>query len=116
MNGFQLIGIALLAALSLLTLAAAVRRRLTTPAAAAWIALWLTAAVAIARPGITIVVANFLGIGRGADLVMYCAILAGIAGFFAVFLRLRRLDHELTLVVRQLALLEVRRPPEEPQR
>lgn len=110
MNGFQLLGISLLALLAVLTLAAALRRRMTWLAAAAWCALWVAAGLAIARPNSTIVVANWLGIQRGADLVMYCSILAGFAGFFAVFARFRRLEHELTVVVRRLALREAAEP------
>jgi hypothetical protein len=106
MNGFQLLGISLLGCLTVLTLGAAARRRLTPLAAAAWSALWIGAALAIARPNSTIVVAHALGIQRGADLVMYCAILSGLGAFFSTFLRLRRLEAELTLVVRELALHE----------
>ena len=69
-----------------------------------WILLWLAAAVAIQRPELTVVVARFLGIDRGADLVFYLAILAMFAGFFVVLVRIRRLDQTLTEVVRQVAL------------
>ena len=40
----------------------------------------------------------------GADLVFYCAILGTFAGFFVMFLRFRRLERDLTRIVRQVAI------------
>ena len=76
MIAFQLLGIALLLLAVVVTVAAARRGHLSRGAATAWTALWLAAAVAIAVPNSTMVVAHALGIQRGADLVFYCAILA----------------------------------------
>ncbi len=101
---FQWIGIPLLALLALVTVAAAVRRQLTWSAAVAWTLLWTAAAAAIAVPDATMSLAHLLGIDRGADLVFYCAILAMFAGFFVVFVRFRRMEQQLTRIVRQLAL------------
>lgn len=86
------------------------RTAMSLRVAAAWIILWIAAAVGIAWPGITVVVANALGIARGADLVFYLAILGMFIAFFLVHLRLRRFEAELTRIVRELAL----RSPKEP--
>lgn len=48
-------------------------------------------------------VANIFGIMRGADFVSYCGLLGGLIGFSVVYLRFRRVDRQLTLVVRELA-------------
>jgi hypothetical protein len=110
MIGFQLLGIALLLLAVVVTVAAAGRRHLSWGAAAAWTALWLAAAVAIAIPNSTMVVAHALGIQRGADLVFYSAILAMFAGFFVVFVRLRRIEQDLTRVVRHVAIRDAVEP------
>jgi small membrane protein len=47
-----------------------------------------------------------LGIGRGADLVFYCGILAMLVGFLLFYIRYRRVEEEITLLVRHIALLE----------
>ena len=86
------------------------RSRVTSRAAAGWIVLWLAAAISIAYPQTTVVVANALGIARGADLVFYLAILGMFVAFFLVHLRLRRFEADLTRIVRELAL----RSPEKP--
>ena len=111
MTLFQYGGLALLAMFIVVTGAASMRGHLGRIAAMVWIALWIAAAVAIARPNLTMTVAHALGIDRGADLVFYCAILSAFGAFFIVFIRFRRLEQNLTEVVRQLAI----RAPLEPQ-
>ena len=108
MNIFQILGVSLLVALIAVTAAAALRRRMAWGPALFWIALWVAGGIAIADPQITVVVARFLGIDRGADLVFYCGILAMFAGFFFTYVMLRRIDGNITRLVRQIAILEAR--------
>ena len=68
--------------------------------------IWFCAAVAILQPELTVRVAKALGIGRGADLVLYCSVVAMMVGFMMMYVRLQRLQRELTVVVRHLALRE----------
>lgn len=110
MNAFQVFGIGLAALFALLVLLALSRRRLRALPAVAWTALWLAAGTAIARPELTAVVARVLGIDRGADLVFYLAILAMLVGFFVVSVRLRRIEEDLTRVIRAVALRQAESP------
>ncbi len=107
-NAFQVLGISLSGGFALLTALGTARRRLRPLPGVAWTLLWIAAAVAIARPQLTVVVAQALGIMRGADLIFYLAILGMFVGFFLVYVRLRRLDEGLTQVVRRLAIAEAR--------
>ncbi|HUP50027.1 MAG TPA: DUF2304 domain-containing protein [Thermoanaerobaculia bacterium] len=101
---FQWITLPALLVVVLITAAAIRRRRLNSRAGAAWLLLWVAAAVSVAFPDILVVVARFLGIGRGADLILYFSILFMFAGFFLVYLRFRRIDDQLTRIVRHLAI------------
>lgn len=74
-----------------------------------WAAVWLAAGVAILWPEVTSRVARALGIGRGADLVFYCAVVIMLIGFWSIYIRLRRVRREVTLLVRHLALQEAER-------
>ncbi len=72
--------------------------------ALAWVGFWLAATIVIWRPGLAVWLAKFLGVGRGVDAVIYLA-MAGI--FFLVFrlwVRLEKIEKNLTLLVRQDAL------------
>ena len=112
MTNFQTISLTVAALLFAVTLAAAARRAINRRAALGWAVLWIAAAVAIARPSLTVAVARFLGIGRGADLVFYCAILGMLVAFFYVYLRFKRLDREITALTRHLALRDADAPAE----
>jgi len=74
-----------------------------------WAAVWLAAGVAILWPQVTSKVARLLGIGRGADLVFYCAVVIMLIGFWTIYIRLRRVRRDITLLVRQLAIQEAER-------
>jgi len=104
MTTFQLVGLPLLAILTLLTVVAVWRHTINFRVGIAWVILWVLAAWAIAQPSLTMVVAHALGIGRGADLVLYCSILAMMAGFFLGYIRLKRMEREITRLVRHIAI------------
>lgn len=104
MTSFQWIAFAILGFSFTVTLALTVRRAIAPRVGFAWGLLWIAAAVAIAKPELTATIARALGIGRGTDLVLYFAILFMIFGFFAVYVRLRRIESEMTKVVRELAI------------
>lgn len=104
MTTFQLITLPLLGLLIVVTAVAIARSRVVPRIGVAWIALWLAAAGTIAFPGVLVWLAHILGIGRGADLVLYVFILAGFVAFFVTYLRFRRIEEQLTLIVRHLAI------------
>ncbi len=116
MTTFQVVTLPVLAVMILVTAVAMGRRRLAPRFGMAWIALWVGASIAILNPNLLVRVAHFLGIGRGVDLVLYVSILAFFIAFFLVYLRFRRLDEQLTQIVRHLAIRDAEKREEKPQR
>jgi small membrane protein len=110
MTMFQIAALVFLALAFAATVVLRLRRKTSFLLTVTWSLLWIGAAVAIARPQITVRVAHVLGIARGADLVFYLAILGMFVGFFGVYVRLRRLESEITQIVRELALRAPRDP------
>ena len=104
MNLFQILAVAVVTCLFVLSLLAMARGWATRREGFVWAVVWLATGVAIARPGLTADVAKCLGIGRGADLVLYCAVIVMLIGFFMVYARLRRLRRDLTILSRHLAI------------
>jgi hypothetical protein len=74
-----------------------------------WAFLWLVAAGLIADPSATTTLASWVGIGRGADLVLYVATLAGLGAALFFYARFRRLEVVVTGIVRREALHAPRR-------
>lgn len=66
--------------------------------------LWATAGICVLRPDLMTAAAVLLGIGRGADLVLYAFCLAFLIFSIHILSRLRQLNSALTSVVRELAL------------
>src|SRR5689334_7163347 len=78
---------------------------------------FVTATGFVVFPDTTSNIAHALGVGRGADLLLYLAVLAGIHSFLLLYLRTRRLERRMTEQTRALAIrdavwLGVQRPSE----
>jgi len=71
-----------------------------------WSAVWSAVAVAVILPQTTSWFARMLGVGRGVDAVIYLSIIFLFYLVFRVFLRLQKIDHDITLVVRELGLMK----------
>lgn len=69
-----------------------------------WLFLWTGASVVILFPNSTAVLAHRLGIGRGADLVLYISVVLILYLLFKVYVRMEKVDREITQIVRTLAL------------
>jgi hypothetical protein len=75
-------------------------------AATAWIVAWLVGGLAVVFPQGATRAANKVGVGRGADLVIYVALVALFYALFRLLLRIERTDRRLTELVRELAISE----------
>jgi hypothetical protein len=71
-----------------------------------WICFWLIGALVVLFPKATDSAAQFLGIARGADLIVYIGIIILFAGLFFLLVRLERLERDVTKIVRKMALEE----------
>jgi small membrane protein len=69
-----------------------------------WGLVWIGTASIIIFPDATSFLAHFLGIGRGADLIMYLSLLISSYLIFRLHLALARLEQAITALVRAIAL------------
>jgi small membrane protein len=108
MSLFQLVAIPLLMVMVLIS-ARNLFQRARLLASLAWTLLWLAGILAVINPDETTEIAKLVGIRRGADLLIYTAVLGFGVGFYVVSLRLRQMSREITLLTREVALLEADR-------
>jgi hypothetical protein len=109
MNAFQVI---LVSALGLAAIAIPVlvaRSAIGRLAGAAALVVVACGIVFAIEPDWTTSIAHVLGISRGTDLLLYLLVLVVGYGFLFVYLKLRRVRRELTLLVRELAIREAER-------
>ena len=81
-----------------------------TPQLLFWILVWVGAAVIISHPDTSTFLADLVGIGRGADLILYVSFLIVFYLIFRIHLMLNRLEQEITQIVRSMALEQLREP------
>jgi hypothetical protein len=80
------------------------QRRVRTLHFLFWTLVWIGTASIIIFPDATSFVAHLLGIGRGADLIIYVSLLMSFYLIFKIHLMLARLEHKITAIVRVIAL------------
>jgi hypothetical protein len=90
-------------------------RSRTNAKAKAWVkvgyVLFVIAAVyAILRPDDTTVLANWLGVDRGADLLSYALVIAFVFTTMSTYLRFKELEVRYAQLVRAVALQSARTP------
>ena len=80
------------------------QRRMRTLTFLFWTLVWVGTVSVISFPDATSFVAHLLGIGRGADLIIYASLLISFYLIFRIHLMLARLEQEITEIVRVIAL------------
>lgn len=115
MTAFQVAASAGLAAALLWELVRLVRGRGPRGAALVRVVVWASALVAIAFPILVQRFAVAIGIGRGADVVLYVFVLAFLGASFYFYSRYQKLQRQITALVAHLAIREARRGEETPR-
>lgn len=86
------------------------QRGMRAPNGLLWTLVWIGTACIIIFPDATSFVAHLLGIGRGADLIMYASLLLIFYLIFRIHLTLARIEQEITEIVRAIALERLTEP------
>lgn len=76
-----------------------------------WIILWGILLVIIWLPQTTSLLALYLGVGRGVDLVLYISIVVLFYAQFQISRKVDRLERSMTELVRRLALANEHKTP-----
>ena len=79
-------------------------RRFSLSATLWWSLVWLAVAVVFWIPDSASRVALLFGIGRGADLVTYSAIIVLVYLVYRLFVRVEHLQHDITELTRAVSL------------
>jgi len=79
---------------------------MTMSIALIWILFWLIGGVIVILPDSTFYFAKLVGVGRGADLILYIGITALFFMVFRLMVRINSLDKDITKLTRKIALQE----------
>ena len=86
------------------------QRGMRAPDCLFWTLVWIGTASIIIFPDATSFIAHLLGIGRGADLIIYTSLLITFYLLFRIHLILARFEQEITEIVRAIALERLTEP------
>jgi small membrane protein len=73
-----------------------------------WLLFWVAVGFAVLLPQTTDMLAHFVGVGRGVDVVMYLSLIALFYLVFRLFIKIEGLERDITKLVRSIALKEVK--------
>lgn len=68
-----------------------------------WTLVWLLALVGVLLPATTTKIADFFGVGRGVDVIVYLAISILFYLIFRIYVMIEDLRRDLTKIVREIA-------------
>ena len=77
------------------------------------VAFFLAAVAAILFPDLTSVAAKALGVGRGADLVLYLFVVTAVFCFIFLYIKVAMIERRQTELIREIALNNASSPDEE---
>ena len=112
MTWIQVLLIVSVLALLLYLLASRTRARTKAWVKVGYILFVLAAVYAILRPDDTTVVANWLGVDRGTDLMAYALIIAFVFTTLSAYMRFKDLELRYTRLARAVALQNAKVPEE----
>jgi hypothetical protein len=104
MTALQTLIVLLFVTLGVVTLSAGLRGTVPKRVVAAAFLLWVFGGVATVWPHTVADLAHALGVGRGADLLLYMTTLSLAVACSYMYARFRRVERQLTLLVRRLAM------------
>jgi small membrane protein len=68
-----------------------------------WAVLWVAVGITVLLPRLTSFLANYLGVGRGADLVVYGSLIFVFYMIFRLFARQERMEKNISKIVEEIA-------------
>jgi len=74
-----------------------------------WLCFWAIACVVVLKPESTNFVANILGVGRGADMVVYLSVILLFYIVFQITVKTEKLERNITKIVRKMAISEAQK-------
>lgn len=86
------------------TVARFVKKEIRPRELLAWLIFWAAVGAAVILPQTTDILAQQVGVARGADLLVYISVLVLFYAVFKVLVKLEKIDRQITEIVRAVAL------------
>lgn len=74
--------------------------------------LFVTGIVAVIFPEITNVIANYVGVGRGADLLLYITVIVFYTSLTFIYSRFKKVENRQTEIIRLMTIDDAQKLPQ----
>lgn len=71
---------------------------------AIWAIIWISAIVFVWNPSVTNKIAGFLGVGRGADALLYISVVVLFYSMLRLYGKMENIEHSISDLVKKIAL------------
>lgn len=75
-----------------------------------WLMFWFGGIFIILRPETATLAANLVGIGRGADFIVYISVIIVFYLVYRILVRQEKMEKEITKIVREISIVRARTP------
>jgi len=79
-------------------------RKISLKATFAWIIIWLSVLIVFWSPELTSRLAIYFGIGRGADFIVYIAIIVIVFLLYRIFVQIEKINRDISHIIRDIAI------------
>jgi len=100
----QIIFLVIIALFIFRTVNGLLKKKLHTQDFFLWVVFWGVVAAIVVWPNATQKIANMIGIGRGADLVVYLGLMGLYFFFYHTLIKVKQLDEKITKLGREIAI------------
>lgn len=83
------------------------KRELTMQVFILWLIFWLIVGFAVVIPDSLSYIASKVGVGRGVDVAVYIAVLTLFYIVFRIFIRLEKMEKNISEIVRKISISQV---------
>ncbi len=80
------------------------KKELTVKEFVLWVLFWIGAGFIVIWPDTSSYLAMLLGVGRGADLVIYLSLVLVFYLLFRIFVRIEKIERDITKIISHIAL------------
>ena len=73
-----------------------------------FVLIFISGILAVVFPELSNTIANFVGVGRGADLLTYIMVIVFYASFYVLYSKIEKIEAHQTEIIRQLTIREAK--------
>jgi len=85
------------------------KRELSAQVFSLWLIFWIIVGIVVVLPQSTQFIADWLGVGRGVDVVVYISVIVLFYVVFRIYARIEKIERNITYLVKDISIDEAKK-------